>query len=120
MKKAAAVKEARRKAGVAAINAVLNVFSGQLLAADYECLSDWAEESINLWDKVDVKATFFHAQKRRRDTDNAMASLKAYYDGFVDADIVPDDSPEHMKRNEPEFKVDKDNPRVEFVLTRMK
>ncbi len=53
------------------------------------------------WEKVSVAAIFFHPTKRHRDTDNAMYSLKSAYDGIVDAGVVPNDTPEHMKREEP-------------------
>ncbi len=55
------------------------------------------------WKKVSVAAKFFHKTKRHRDTDSAMYSLKAVYDGIVDAGVVPDDTPEYMKREEPEI-----------------
>lgn len=81
---------------------------------------DAAEIETKPWTKVDVKATFFHKIKRKRDTDNAIGSLKHIYDGIPAAGLVPDDTPEHMKRNEPEFKIDKINPRLELTLTRIR
>lgn len=36
--------------------------------------------------------------KRRRDTDNPVATLKALCDGIVDAGTVPDDTPEYMTK----------------------
>lgn len=70
------------------------------------------------WDRVIVGAKFFHKTKRRRDTDNAMASLKAAYDGIVDSGLVPDDDWEHMQRGLPSFEHDANNPRVELTITR--
>ena len=71
------------------------------------------------WSKVSVKVTFFHTAKRRRDEDNAIGSLKAVYDGIVDAGLVADDDWEHMSREAPRFRIDKKHPRVELTITRM-
>ena len=72
------------------------------------------------WVKVLVEVTFFHETNRKRDTDNAMGSLKAVYDGIVDSGLVSDDDREHMQRREPEFLIDKKSPRVELTITRLK
>ncbi len=72
------------------------------------------------WKKVSVMASFYHKTKRRRDTDGAMYSLKSAYDGIVDAGVVPDDTPEYMKREEPEFSFDILYPLVVLTLTRLK
>jgi crossover junction endodeoxyribonuclease RusA len=71
------------------------------------------------WNKALVEATFFHKDNRRRDQDNAMGSLKAVYDGIVDGGLIPDDTPEHMKRAEPRLLVDKKCPRVMLEITRI-
>ena len=78
-----------------------------------------AEEVESIpWERVIVSAKFFSRDKRRRDTDNAMASLKSAYDGIVDSGIVVDDDWEHMMRGIPSFDIDKINPRVELTITR--
>ena len=52
-----------------------------------------------------VQATFFVGVRRRRDGDNALASLKAAFDGLRDAGVIEDDS---GLRHEPvEFVYDK-------------
>jgi crossover junction endodeoxyribonuclease RusA len=71
------------------------------------------------WGKVSVSSEFFCKTNRRRDTDNAMASLKAVYDGIVDSGLVEDDTPEYMRREEPKFNVDKVHPRLVLTLTRL-
>lgn len=71
------------------------------------------------WERVDVSVVFYYKTKRRRDEDNAMGSLKAAYDGIVDAGLVGDDDWEHMSRKIPEFRVDKTFPRVELLLERV-
>lgn len=70
------------------------------------------------WEKTRVKAVFFFKNNRRRDQDNAMASLKAAYDGIVDACLVVDDDYEHMKREPPVFAIDREHPRVMLVIAR--
>ncbi len=71
------------------------------------------------WDTVEVKAIFHHATNRRRDQDNAIASLKAAYDGIVDSGLVPDDDWRHMVRMQPEFHIDKQQPRVTIEIRRL-
>lgn len=71
------------------------------------------------WGKVLVEVAFFHGTKRRRDRDNAMGSLKAVYDGIVDAGLVEDDDQEHMERAEPRLLVDRSCPRIMLDITRI-
>lgn len=72
------------------------------------------------WRHAEVRPVFYFATNRRRDTDNAMASLKSAYDGIVDSGLVKDDTPEYMTRIQPEFRTDKDSPRVEVEIVRVK
>ena len=69
------------------------------------------------WGHVEVQAVFFYGDGRRRDPDNATASLKAVYDGIVDAGLVEDDDWDHMTRLPPERQVDRKFPRVELTIT---
>jgi crossover junction endodeoxyribonuclease RusA len=71
------------------------------------------------WEHAVATVTFFWADGRRRDEDNAIASLKAAYDGIVEAGLIVDDDSRHLRREMPVFLVDKKNPRVEIVVTRM-
>ena len=71
------------------------------------------------WSACSVKAEFFHKTKRRRDEDNAIGSLKAAYDGIVDAGLVPDDDYAHMRREPPDFEIDRNWPRVVLSITRV-
>lgn len=71
------------------------------------------------WQEVEVKAVFYYRHKRRRDQDNAMGSLKAAYDGIVDAGLVIDDDYEHMKRVTPAFELDPYCPRIALTITRL-
>lgn len=71
------------------------------------------------WERAVATVTFFWPDHRRRDEDNAVASLKAAYDGIVDAGLIVDDNSRHLRREMPVFCIDKASPRVEIVVTRM-
>lgn len=90
----------------------------------YRELARKAVEEIRLenlpWRRCSVEASFFHSTKRKRDPDNANGSLKAAYDGMVDAGLVPDDDWEHMEREKPIFNFDPCHPRVEIIVRRIK
>ena len=63
-----------------------------------------------------ILAQFYHAQARRRDDDNLIASLKPARDGLVDAGLLADDvgvTTLPVKRY-----LDRDNPRVVLTITR--
>jgi Holliday junction resolvase RusA-like endonuclease len=79
-----------------------------------------AEQIENLpWKKVSVHAIFYHANNRKRDQDNAMGALKAAYDGITESKLVADDDYLHMNQGIPEFKIDKEFPRVTLKLIRL-
>ena len=69
-----------------------------------------------MWEKASYKAAFYFKDARRRDADNAIASLKSALDGVADAGLVINDSGLWPER--PEFRTDKENPRVEITFTR--
>jgi len=70
------------------------------------------------WKVAEVKAVFYHKVKRRRDDVNHLQMLKPAYDGVVDSGLLPDDDSEHLKTLTPEFKIDRECPRVELTFTR--
>lgn len=72
------------------------------------------------WRRALVEVVFYHKVVRDRDQDNAMGSLKAAYDGLVDAGLVAKDTTEFMQRSLPEFHIDRKCPRVVMTLTRLK
>ena len=72
------------------------------------------------WTSCKVEVYLYHKQMRRRDIDNAVAMLKSTYDGIVDAGVVVDDTPEIMQREWPKFGQDKQQPRMEVVITKGK
>jgi len=72
------------------------------------------------WDKVEVKAVFYHKVNRRRDGSNFNAMLKGCFDGLIDGGIAIDDNHTCWTTMPPEFRIDKENPRVEVTVTRVK
>lgn len=51
--------------------------------------------------RVEVTLTWVVADRRKRDADNVVPTLKALADGLVDAGVVPDDTPEFMVKHMP-------------------
>lgn len=47
---------------------------------------------VEPWKSATCYATFYVRDKRRRDADNALASLKAAFDALRDAGVIEDDS----------------------------
>jgi len=69
-----------------------------------------------LWQSATILAQFYHAQARRRDDDNLIASLKSARDGLVDAGLLADDvglTTLPIRRG-----IDRNNPRVELTITK--
>lgn len=73
-------------------------------------------KALKPWKKASYIARFYFKDSRRRDADNAIASLKSALDGVADAGLVVNDSVLWPER--PEFHTDKDNPRVEITFTK--
>ena len=67
------------------------------------------------WKRATARAIFYVPDRRRRDRDNLLASLKAAFDGFVDAGILEDDA--GLTHLPVVIQVDQDNPRVEIRLS---
>ena len=66
------------------------------------------------WHRATMQATFYWPDKRRRDRDNAEASLKPARDGLVDAGVLSDD--DELVTLPTRFEVDRENPRVELEI----
>jgi len=65
-----------------------------------------------LWTKARVRCRFYFADRRRRDRDNLLASMKAAFDGLADAGVVADDC--GMIHQPVEIGIDRALPRVEI------
>ena len=66
------------------------------------------------WEKATALCRFYFKDKRKRDKDNALASLKSYFDGLADAGVVVNDC--GITHAPSEFHVDAENPRVEIQI----
>lgn len=87
---------------------------------DYREASHWAAvcaatDGPYRWPAASVQARFFFRDRRRRDRDNLLASLKAAFDGLADAGVVQDDA--GLTHLPVIVDVDKANPRVELHIT---
>jgi Holliday junction resolvase RusA-like endonuclease len=88
-------------------------------AAKMACLAALREaKEIIAWDAAEVEPHFYFRVKRRRDPDNLAASLKAARDGLADAGLVKNDC--NIRNAEPVVHIDKDNPRVELWIRKLK
>jgi crossover junction endodeoxyribonuclease RusA len=66
------------------------------------------------WSEAVAQLTFYLPDRRRRDRDNLAASMKAAFDGLVDAGILADDAGLH---HEPvRMEIDRERPRVEITI----
>lgn len=64
--------------------------------------------------EADIVCVFHFRDKRRRDRDNLLASLKAAFDGMADAGIVSDDS---SFRHQVEIGDPSSDPHVEITIS---
>lgn len=71
-----------------------------------------------LWIDASEHTTFYFAQRRKRDRDNFSAMLKSARDGIVDAGLLVDDS--GLIQHPVTFKIDREHPRVEMEIRRLK
>ena len=67
------------------------------------------------WRFAEMTCKFYFRDRRRRDPDNLLASMKSAIDGFVDAGILTDDS--GLVHRPVEIHVDRSRPRVEVTIT---
>lgn len=77
----------------------------------------WVENFLTApqWEEATVQATFYCRDKRRRDRDNLLASLKAYFDGLADSKLIGNDS--GLTHLPVKVAVDKKFPRVVLTVT---
>lgn len=68
------------------------------------------------WDRARVRTTYYVRDKRgmKRDADNALASLKAAFDGIAEAGVVENDRV--FEYAPVEFAIDRDDPRVDIIV----
>lgn len=71
------------------------------------------------WERATVRVVYYHKTQRRRDDVNHLAMLKSAYDGCVEGGLIIDDDSTHLTTLGCEFKLDKKDPRVELIYTRV-
>ena len=68
------------------------------------------------WTRAESQDVFYFPDKRRRDTRNMEASLKPYFDGIVDAELLRDDNADVLTHHPSVFYFGNANPRVEITF----
>ena len=68
----------------------------QLAKEEAVILAIKAGRPMEPFKKAHISITFIVKDKRRRDPDNLFASMKAYIDGLVYADVLEDDDLDHV------------------------
>jgi crossover junction endodeoxyribonuclease RusA len=99
--------KAKRTAAVRAETAAL---------ARLELTADRVLTGVDLTPPIDVTLTYYPRDKRRRDADNLVATLKACCDGLVDAGVVLDDDPTFMVKHMPIIAAPDGDPRLELTV----
>jgi crossover junction endodeoxyribonuclease RusA len=70
-------------------------------------------------DAIHVQLIYVPRDRRRRDSDGLVATLKPCLDGIVDAGVVPDDSPEYVTWSAPIIApADPKDPHLRLEITR--
>ena len=66
------------------------------------------------WMRARATATFYFATNRKRDFDNADATLKACWDGIAQAGLIADDA--GLEHGTTQFRIDPESPRVQLFI----
>ncbi len=83
--------------------------------AKVECMSSFASSFKPRWKTAVVQVTWYAKTIAFPDGDNALASLKAFFDGLTDYGIFDDDRGNTYPPVQ--FAKDKDNPRIVLTIT---
>lgn len=86
---------------------------------DYTALAMMQIGSKKIEGKCDWQFTWF-AKNRKSDPDNISVGVKFLLDAFVKKGIVANDGWNEINTITHKFRVDKDNPRVELTVTKVK
>lgn len=68
-------------------------------------------------DRAIIHVTWYAPDRRHRDNDSLSPFLKATKDALVTAGVFQDDSSEYVLEDRMAVSFDKDNPRIEIVIT---
>ncbi|MEU0515599.1 hypothetical protein [Amycolatopsis sp. NPDC006125] len=72
----------------------------------WAALAAMKRHRVGRQDHITVQLHYRPGDRRRRDTDNLIASQKPAVDGLVDARLIPDDNPSHLTWFPPEIHTD--------------
>jgi crossover junction endodeoxyribonuclease RusA len=80
---------------------------------------EWAWFTVPACSAAEVELHYVPRDRRRRDLDNLIPTLKPAIDGLVDAGVVPDDTPEYVRWTVHIDAPDRDDPHL-YVVVREK
>ena len=84
---------------------------------DVRSATAWACRKFPDVERIEVSLVWVVGDKRRRDVDNIVPTLKAMCDGLVDVGIVDDDIPELMFKHMPVIRYEQGGtPRFELTI----
>lgn len=76
----------------------------------------WIAKRLPKLKRIDLDITWY-CKNKRKDKDNIAAVLKFILDGLVKAGTLNNDGWKQINNFSHKFKVDKENPRVEVIIT---
>lgn len=79
----------------------------------------WIASKVPKKDKVFLDITWY-CPNRQKDPDNIASAVKFIFDGLVEAGVIENDGWKQNGGWSNTFKVDKDNPRVEVVISEVR
>jgi Holliday junction resolvase RusA-like endonuclease len=98
-----------------------NRYESAKMKREYTDLVAWCAKSARLprFDQVDMVITWYEPNQKR-DKDNIMAGQKFILDGLVQAGVLSNDGWKQIGKVTHDFKIDRQNPRVEVELKEIK
>jgi hypothetical protein len=100
------------------LNQRLHHMAKAKITAELRSLMHAEARRIPELDRCEVRLVWVVNSRRRRDEENIVATLKPLCDGLVDAEVVPDDTPQFMHKLMPEIRYEKGaTPHFEFTIT---
>ena len=98
-----------------------NRYESAKMKKEYTELVAWCAKSAMLphFERVDLIITWYEPNMKR-DKDNIMAGQKFILDGLVQAGVLSNDGWKQIGKVTHDFKIDRQNPRVEVELIEIK
>lgn len=98
-----------------------NRYESAKMKREYTDLVAWCAKSARLprFERVDLIITWYEPNMKR-DKDNIMAGQKFILDGLVQAGVLSNDGWKQIGKVIHDFKIDRQNPRVEVELIEIK